>query len=233
MRLKYSPYIWFVTKLSSGRKSAGNPLDSDKALTDNESFPIRESLETSCKNSTVTTGKLISVHTPIHRRPLTEKEFGYYLAGLIEGDGSFQKRQVIICFHELDAPLAYYIKERIGYGTVTKIKNKRAVKYVVAHSKGLKRIAELINGKLRTEEKITKFETNLIPYVTDGISLLPKNDEKLKDNHWLAGFSDADGSFQIKIIKRIKRVKEEVRLNYQIDQSQSDILNLIKKEFGG
>lgn len=235
MRLKYSPSIWFVTKLSSGRKSAGNPLDSDKALTDNESLPIRESLETLCKNSTETTGKFISVHTPIHTRPLTEKEFGYYLAGLIEGDGSFQKRQVIICFHELDAPLAYYIKERIGYGTVTKIKNKRAVKYVVAHSKGLKRIAELINGKLRTEEKITKFETNLVTYVTDGaaVSLLPKNDEKLMDNHWLAGFSDADGSFQIKIIKRIKRVKEEVRLNYQIDQKKSEILDQIKKEFGG
>lgn len=231
IRLKYSPYKWFVTKLSTGRKSAGNRLDSDKALTYNESLQIGESLETSCKNSVSQTIKLITVHPPIHIKPLTEKEFGYYLAGLIEGDGSFQKRQVIICFHELDAPLAYYIKERIGYGTVTKIKNKRAVKYVVAHEKGLKIIAELINGKLRTD-KITKFTTNLIPYLNN-IFVLPKNNEKLMDNHWLAGFSDADGSFQIKIIKRINRVKEEVRLNYQIDQKKSDILNIIKKEFGG
>lgn len=238
MRLKYSPYIWFVTKLSTGRKSAGNPLDSDKALTDNESLPIRESLETWCKNSTAVS-KLISVHPPIHMKPLTEKEFGYYLAGLIEGDGSFQKRQVIICFHELDAPLAYYIKKRIGYGTVTKIKNKKAVKYVVSHSKGLKIIAELINGKLRTE-KITKFQENLLPFVEhrgakQAISIMPKNNERLMDNGWLAGFSDADGSFQIKIINRnpIKRVREEVRLNYQLDQKKSDILNQLKIEFGG
>ena len=172
-------------------------------------------------------------------KPLTEKEFGYYLAGLIEGDGSFQKRQVIICFHELDAPLAYYIKKRIGYGTVTKIKNKKAVKYVVSHSKGLKIIAELINGKLRTE-KITKFQENLLPFVEhrgakQAISIMPKNNERLMDYGWLAGFSDADGSFQIKIINRnpIKRVREEVRLNYQLDQKKSDILNQLKIEFGG
>jgi intein/homing endonuclease len=37
-------------------------------------------------------------------------------------------------------------------------------------------------------------------------------------NHWLAGFSDADASFQIKILNRSRR--DEVRLNFQIDQKK-------------
>ena len=39
----------------------------------------------------------------------------------------------------------------------------------------------------------------------------------------MAGFSDADASFQIKIIKRINRNKPEIRLNYQIDQKKNNL----------
>ena len=52
-------------------------------------------------------------------------------------------------------------------------------------------------------------------------------------NHWLAGFSDADASFQIKIINKPNRNKPEIRLNYQVDQKKNDILILIKEFFGG
>nr|YP_010710798.1 hypothetical protein P2Z26_mgp18 [Gonatophragmium mori]WCZ71162.1 hypothetical protein [Gonatophragmium mori] len=53
------------------------------------------------------------------------------------------------------------------------------------------------------------------------------------NNHWLAGFSDADASFQVKIIIRTNRSKQEVRLNYQIDQNNNDLLLYIRKLFGG
>jgi LAGLIDADG endonuclease. len=49
----------------------------------------------------------------------------------------------------------------------------------------------------------------------------------------LSGFSDANGSFQVKIINRINRKKPEIRLNFQIDQKYEDLLNLIKDNFGG
>jgi hypothetical protein len=51
------------------------------------------------------------------------------------------------------------------------------------------------------------------------------------NNHWLAGFSDADASFQIKLITRNN--KTEVRLNFQIDQKKNDLLILIKNFLGG
>jgi len=44
--------------------------------------------------------------------------------------------------------LAYFIKNRIGYGNVYKIKEKKAVKYICKHMKGLFYILSLINGKL-------------------------------------------------------------------------------------
>lgn len=47
----------------------------------------------------------------------------------------------------------------------------------------------------------------------------------------MAGFSDADASFQVKLINRNN--KTEVRLNYQIDQKKVDLLNLIKGFLGG
>ena len=46
------------------------------------------------------------------------------------------------------------------------------------------------------------------------------------NNHWLAGFSDADASFQIKVIKRNN--KTEIRLNYQIHQKSDLLLIMIK-----
>ena len=58
--------------------------------------------------------KLVSVHEPKHLKPVNDIEFGHYLAGLIDGDGSFSKYSASIVFSELDASLAYYIKERLG-----------------------------------------------------------------------------------------------------------------------
>ncbi len=78
--------------------------------------------------------KLISNHVPTHTKPLTDEDFGHYLAGLIDGDGSFGIRSLVIAFNSLDASLAYYIKGRLGYGKVKKVKNKNAVIFVLPKS---------------------------------------------------------------------------------------------------
>jgi hypothetical protein len=100
---------------------------------------------------------IVSDHIPIHKKPVSDDEFGSYLAGLIEGDGYINKKviSITIVFHQLDAPLAYFIKKRIGYGVVDKIKNKNALLYR-ANLEGSIVIAKLINGKLRTA-KIDNF----------------------------------------------------------------------------
>jgi len=96
----------------------------------------------------------ISDHAPTHQKPPTEDDFGHYLAGLIDGDGHISTaQQVVISFHSDDAPLAYYVKGRLGFGSVRKVKNKRALVLVVASRLGVERIMRLVNGKLRVQHR--------------------------------------------------------------------------------
>lgn len=174
---------------------------------------------------------------PTHLRPANDNELGHYLAGLIDGDGHFSsKQQLVIVFNSLDASLAYYLKEKIGHGNVSKVKNKNAVLLVIASIKGLERVINLINGKIRTENKLKQIAKNILSNdkyrqfsKTINLGLNLDNDFK---NHWLAGFSDADASFQIKIVNR-NNDRTEVRLNFQIDQKKNDILIKIQNFLGG
>lgn len=95
----------------------------------------------------------ISNHVPLRKSDLTNEEFGQFLAGLIEGDGWFGLKELHIIFSESDTTLAYFIKKRIGYGNVYKIKDKKAVRYICKHKEGLSLILSLINGKLVSNYK--------------------------------------------------------------------------------
>jgi LAGLIDADG endonuclease/Cytochrome C and Quinol oxidase polypeptide I len=191
-----------------------------------------------CKQELTENIKKISVHVPIHLKPLNDVDFGFYLAGLIDGDGHFSSaQQLVIAFHSLDCSLAYYIKKRIGYGQVKKVKNKNAVIFLISTVKGLKIVLNLINGKLKKKSKLDQIQKNIIisPKFKEFSTtfILNTHINESLDNYWFAGFSDADASFQIKIIKRIDRKKLEIRLNLQIDQKEKDLLLLIKQYFGG
>ena len=186
-----------------------------------------------CKNYTTKLEK-ISIHKPKMHKPLSDYDFGHYLAGLIDGDGHLGKNVITIAFHINDVSLAYYIKGILGYGTIKKIKDKNAYVLNVTKPDGRLKILNLINGKLRTPNKLNQINNDILPY----FKLTLKKEFKLNidnnlDNFWLSGFSDADASFQIKIVKREERTKEEIRLNYQIDQKHNDLLILIKNYLGG
>lgn len=160
------------------------------------------------------------------------------MAGLIEGDGYISKRaiSITIAFNHLDAPLAYYIKTRIGSGVVNKVKNKNALLYR-ANLAGCIVIANLILGKLRTD-KINNFNCllELINKRRDvpQFPIQERDTSLIAKSYWLAGFTDADGSFQVKILNRkAKKWGFEIRLNYQLDQKNRFILDQIKEMFGG
>lgn len=170
-------------------------------------------------------------------RPSTKTDLGYYLAGLIEGDGHISSQnQIVITFHETDVSLAYFLKEIIGYGNINKIKNKKAFNFIVSNKEGLIKIINLINGKIKTDNKfnqLTKLYSRLNNH-NIGL-LLPIDKTPLVDNFWLAGFTDADGSLQIKNIKRTRnnKIHESIKLNYQISQKERYVLDLIKNFIGG
>lgn len=181
--------------------------------------------------------KLISDHVPTHLKPDNDDKFGSYLAGLIDGDGSFSKCAAHIAFNELDASLAYYIKKRIGYGSVSRLKSKNDIVLTITKQEGLKTLLNLINGKLRTQSKCD----SVFKYIlNDNIVFLKEefilNSSENLDNHWLAGFLDAEGSFKVKSIENFVSsgvTSMELRLNLQVYQKQRMLLYLIKYKFGG
>ena len=104
---------------------------------------------------------------PKHLKPVTNDKFGHYLAGLIDGDGHFSsKQQLIIVFHSLDVSLAYYIKDRLGFGNVRKVKDKNAFLLIISNKKGIEKVINLINGKIRTVNKFNQIINNILNSVT-------------------------------------------------------------------
>jgi hypothetical protein len=132
--------------------------------------------------------KPISVHLPTHLKPLNDHQFGHYLAGLIDGDGHFSRKQeLVIVFHSLDASLAYYLKNRLGFGSVKKVKDKNAFILVIGAKKGLEKVINLINGKIRTDNKFYQLYNNILNNVNynelkKSLSLSLNNNNDLK-NH--------------------------------------------------
>ena len=231
---KYSLLIDIVKKLKRWSKSASNSLI---YLYNIIKTGTSETLRNEIAESTEKI-KSISVHVPTHLKPSTDKEFGHYLAGLIDGDGHFSvQQQLVITFYSLDTSLAYYIKSRLGYGSIKKIKNKNAVILVICARKGIEKVINYINGKIRTENKFNQINKNILNHknyleYSKTITFKLNLDTNL-ENHWLAGFSDADASFQIKVINRKDKPCTEIRLNFQIDQKKKEILILIKDFLGG
>jgi hypothetical protein len=224
---KYSLLNDIVKKLEQRRKSAGNIL----YINNGTSETLRDGVVVNLENV-----KRVSDHVPKHLKPLNNEQLGYYLAGLVDGDGHFSKaQQLVIVFSSPDAFLAYYLKEKLGYGNVKKVKDKNAYLLIISKKEGMLQVINLINGKLRTKHRFDQVVNNVLNHTkyTDQNIHFTLDLSKNFDNHWLAGFSDADASFQIKIIKRITRNKPEIRLNYQIDQKSDLLLNMIKEYLGG
>jgi len=228
---KYSILNDTVKKLKQWSISAGNII----SYTGNGTSETLRN-ETVVNHALHENVKPISVHLPTHLKPLNDDQFGHYLAGLIDGDGHFSRQQqLVIVFHSLDASLAYYLKNRLGFGSVKKVKDKNAFILVIASRKGLEKVINLINGKIRTESKFDQITDNILSnhnYIEySKIVNFKLNLNKDLKNHWLAGFSDADASFQVKVLNRNNRA--EVRLNFQIDQKNNSVLLLIKEFLGG
>lgn len=215
------------------RASGSNPGDSnpgDSNLEGEGPCPVGEGEEFSSLSEEP---EDISEHMTKHRKPLSDEEYGYFLAGLIEADGCFGDHRLEIVFFEKDLPLAYYIKKRLGYGSIYKTKDKRAYKYCLRHSAGLKRVLSLVNGKFVTSNKIDQLKRHGYGLKYNAV-LLPPADFDLRQNHFLAGFTDGDGTFGILIAKsKTHTLGVSVRLEYKLKQKDPTILNKVKVLFGG
>ena len=232
-----------VKELKPRSQSAGNIF----------SFLLKKKLEKNNKNETsetlrnetaVENIKPVSVHVPKHFKPVNDDQFGFYLAGLIDGNSYFNsKQELVIIFNTLNASLAYYVKKKLGFGSVKKVKNAFIL---IINSKGLERAINLIQGKIQTENKynqIINYFLNCCPvslrepfnFNSWAVDSKDSKDSKQCDfkNSYLAGLTDAKGSFQLKLTTKESASKLETDLNLEIEIASKPLLFLVKSFWGG
>jgi LAGLIDADG endonuclease len=141
-------------------------------------------------------------------------QLGFYLAGLIEGDGNIwtsktlkspkgriNNPQIVFSFHIKEKPLFAKLKTIFNTGSLYKEKLNNTCKYRVSETKKLIELINLINGKFRTPK--IKYLYRAIDHINlvhkTNIKKLPLDNSNIESNSWLAGFTDADGHFQISL----------------------------------
>jgi hypothetical protein len=141
---------------------------------------------------------------------IKNNQLGSYLAGLIEGDGYILIRKgkgeklspaIIITFNIKEMPFFVKLKSILNYGNIYKEKNG-VCRFKVTNARNIINLINLINGYFRTPkiEALHRAIDNLNMYRNAKINKLPLDNSNFSSNAWLAGFTDADGSFSIKLI---------------------------------
>ena len=157
-----------------------------------------------------------------------------YLAGLLEGDGSIiipktersdkgklNYPSIQIVFQLKDFPLCQAIQRELGYGSISKKKQSAAYILTINSNEGLINFAKLINGKFRGPKY---FQFCLLVNFLNNKNLdlnliIDKLDQShLSTNSWLAGFIEADGSFQVRtsLNSKVKRLQ----LSFELSQAR-------------
>lgn len=164
-------------------------------------------------------------------------QLGYYLAGLIESDGSIyipsmnsvNTPTISIVFNIKDKNLTTHLISTLGYGSIQKSESESAINLVIRNKLGIIDIILLINGKFRTP-KISRLH-NLINWLNNTptynsiikgkLEKLPIDISVLNNNAWLSGFSEGDSSFQIRFTEGIKY--NHVSTTYEISQGRLNL----------
>lgn len=160
---------------------------------------------------------------------MMEKDISFYIAGLWEGDGHIviacektKSCSFAITFKKQNLPLVEYLKSYIGHGFLRNKVKENAVVLTISSQKGLFRIVDLLNGKLRTP-KIFKFNL-LIDWLNlkfnQSINKLNLDTSLITENYWFAGFCEANACFDIRISQL--QQKSHIAFRWRLDQRMFD-----------
>lgn len=172
-----------------------------------------------------------------------DENLAYYLAGLIEGDGSFNVPKIIkdskgkkrvagieVSGNTKDRPAYEYLKTKFG-GNIYCSKSGNSLRWMIKDLKSVIKVVNSINGKLRTP-KIGRFHSMIeflnLNYATN-IDKHYLDNSNFSDNAWLAGFIDSDGCFSIKGFT--KNIRTHIAVQFYLSQREIDISRISMEEF--
>ena len=122
------------------------------------------------------------------------KEFNEWLAGLIDGDGSFLlsksgSARLYIVMDIRDKGALYEILHRFG-GSIKPVAGAKALRYNLSNKKGLVKLIESVNGHIRNPARLLQLNKLCNKY---NITLNYAKPLTF-NNGWFSGFLDSDGS---------------------------------------
>jgi len=172
-----------------------------------------------------------------------DENLAYYMAGLIEGDGSFNVPKIIkdsnnkkrvagieVAGNSKDFPAFEFLKSKFG-GNVYCSKSGNSLRWMIKDLNSVVNVVNTINGKLRTP-KIIRFHSMiefLNLYYATKIDKLPLDNSVLSNNAWLAGFIDSDGYFSIKGFTG--NIRTHIAVQFYLSQRKIDISGISLGEF--
>jgi hypothetical protein len=169
--------------------------------------------------------------------PSIEKiKFLEWFIGFTEGDGSFivSKNKVYFDITQTlsDIQVLYYIKKELGFGSILTREefNRNVGVYYITGQKNFHKLVTIFNGNLSSEYKREQFKKWLSVYniqYKQNIKFKENTMEPGFNNGWLAGFTDAEGSFGARI-KTTKNLKSYPLLSFTLSQKNREILDKIK-----
>lgn len=128
---------------------------------------------------------------------ISNSQLGYYLAGLIEGDGCIwtsktlessngraYNSHITFAFHEREKPFYMYLKYALNTGSISKVKLTNTCIYRISEKDKIIEVIKLINGKFRTPkiERLHKAIDRLNLLYNINIEKLPLNNSNLSSN---------------------------------------------------
>ena len=148
---------------------------------------------------------------------ITKNDLGYYLAGLLEGDGHVSipalgtttlnrilNPRIVFTSHINNFGLYAYIQSELGGVGRFQITGKNTIRYIIGDKNGIILLINLIHSKLRTPKN--KRFNDLIKIFNSKYSLnIPESlldNSNFYESSWFTGFTEADGHFGIKYVEK-------------------------------
>lgn len=177
---------------------------------------------------------------------------GYYLAGLLEGDGSISlpslgitslnrvlNPRIVFTSHINNIGMYAFIQTELGNRGRFQKSGDNILRYIIGDKESIILFINLVHGKLRTPKN--KRFNDLIHFMNNkydlNISESLLDNSSFSDNSWFTGFTEADGHFGIKYVERKAKsetrkrsVSENVSLKFRLDQRLYDKATLSSME---